>query len=176
LPFSITATGWNSGGTGFWLSFPFLLASHAMLIAGFVRHAQRTNIRTSNPNQPVWGRNVYPFGIALLLVVTVVLGFFGWGGALQIGNWLPGAIVAASSVGLLWLTPRLRILNPVRAHWVRPTSVSWLDWAYTALWNLYRQLGRLSNAFTSLLEGESGIMWTLLFLVLFMTVFARRNP
>jgi hypothetical protein len=176
LPFSITATGWNSGGTGFWLSFPFLLASHAMLIAGYVRHAQRTTIRNSNPNQPVWGKNVYPFGIAFLLAVTVVLGFFGWNGSRQIGNWLPAVIVAASTVGLLWLTPRLRILNPVRAHWVRPTTASWLDWAYTALWHFYRQLGRVSNTFTGLLEGESGIMWTLLFLVLFMTVFARRTP
>ncbi|HET8707931.1 MAG TPA: hypothetical protein VFM46_16630, partial [Pseudomonadales bacterium] len=59
LPFSITATGWNSGGTGFWLSIPFLILSHAMLIAGFIRHAQRTSIRTSNPNQPIWGKNVY---------------------------------------------------------------------------------------------------------------------
>lgn len=176
LPLSITATGWNTSGAGFWLSFPFLLVSHAMLIAGFLRHAQRTNIRTSNPNQPVWGKNIYPFGIALLLVVTMLLGFFGWDGALQIGNWLPSVIVAAGTIGLLWLTPRLRILNPVRAHWVRPTSASWLDWMYTGLWNLYRQLGRMSNGFTSLLEGESGILWTLLFLVLFMTVFARRTP
>lgn len=176
LPFSITATGWNSGGTGFWLSFPFLLVTHAMLMAGFVRHAQRTNIRSSNPNQPVWAKNVYPFGIGLLLVITVVLGFFGWDGALQLGNWLPGVIAAAATAGLLWLTPRLRILNPVRAHWVRPTSASWLDWVYAGLWNLYRQLGRVSSTFTSLLEGESGIMWTLLFLVLFMTVFAHRNP
>jgi hypothetical protein len=41
---------------------------------------------------------------------------------------------------------------------------------------LYRRLGRLSNAFIGLLEGESGIMWTLLFLVLFITVFMQRAP
>ncbi len=176
LPFSLTATGWNSGGTGFWLSFPFLILSHAMLIAGFIRHAQRTNIRTSNPNQPIWGKNVYPIGIVFLLLVTVAMGLVGWNGTLQFGNIIVGVIVSLLSVGLLWLTPRLRILNPVRAHWVRPTQASWLDWIYQALWNLYRQLGRASNAFTTLLEGESGIMWTILFLVLFITVFTRRTP
>jgi hypothetical protein len=93
-----------------------------------------------------------------------------------LGNWLIGFIVSLLTFGLIWLTPRLRILNPVRAHWVRPANASWLDWAYQALWNIYRQVGRLSNAFTGLLEGESGIMWTLLFLVLFITVFARRTP
>jgi hypothetical protein len=64
----------------------------------------------------------------------------------------------------------------VRAHWVQPTNTSWLDWLYRAFWNLYRQLGRVSHAFTNLLEGESGIMWTLLFLVLFITVFTQRTP
>jgi hypothetical protein len=176
LPFSVTATGWNSGGTGFWLALPFLMVSHAMLIAGFLRHAQRTNIRTSNENQPIWGKNVYPFGIMILLLVMLLMGFFGWDGSLRLGNWLIGLIVAGLAVGLVWLTPRLRILNPVRAHWVRPAGTSWFDWGYQALWNLYRQVGRLSNAFTGLLEGESGIMWTLLFLVLFITVFTRRNP
>jgi hypothetical protein len=112
----------------------------------------------------------------LLLLVTIALGLVGWNGTLQFGNLFAGIIVSLLTVGLLWLTPRLRILNPVRAHWVRPTQASWLDWIYETLWNVYRLLRRLSNAFTTLLEGESGIMWTILFLVLFITVFTRRNP
>jgi hypothetical protein len=76
----------------------------------------------------------------------------------------------------MWLTPRLRILNPVRAHWVRPTNTSWLDWVYQALWYVYRQLGRASNVISTVLEGESGVMWTLLVLVLFVSFFAQRNP
>ena len=47
LPLSLTASGWVSGGTGFWLSFPFLLLAHAMLIAGYIRHSQRTITRVS---------------------------------------------------------------------------------------------------------------------------------
>jgi hypothetical protein len=176
LPFSLTASGWVSGGTGFWLSFPFLLLSHAMLIAGYIRHSQRTMTRGISEGQQLWARNVYPIGIMLLLIMTVLLGLFGWSGALQIGNVFAAVLACLLAVGLLWLTPRARILNPVRAHWVRPASASWLDWAYEGLWNLYRQLGRLSNAFIGLLEGESGIMWTLLFLVLFMTIFMQRTP
>ncbi|HJS17874.1 MAG TPA: hypothetical protein VJ785_03950 [Anaerolineales bacterium] len=176
LPFSLTASGWVSGGTGFWPAVPFLMLSHAMLIAGYVRHAQRTLTRSPNEDQPIWAKNVYPVGIMLLLLSTIFLGLFGWAGALQIGNLFFALIVPILTFGLLWLTPRLRILNPVRAHWVRPANESWLDWTYQELWNLYRQIGRASNAFTNLLEGESGIMWTLLFLVLFMTVFTQRTP
>lgn len=176
LPFSLSAAGWNSGGLNFWIALPFLLVSHAMLIAGFIRHSQRTVTHISNEDQPIWARNVYPIGIFLLLLMVIMLGLFGWDGTLQFGNWIMGLIASILTVGLLWLTPRLRILNPVRAHWVRPANASWLDWGYQTLWGIYRQLGRLSNAFTNMLEGESGIMWTLLFLALFISLFNQRTP
>jgi hypothetical protein len=179
LPFSLTATGWNSGlippllG---WLAWPFLIVAHAMLVAGFVRHSLRTTTRISSEDQPIWAKNVYPAGISLLLLITIVLGLYGWNGTLQFGNWFVAVLTTILMIGLLWLSPRLRILNPVRAHWVRPTNVSWIDWGYQALWNIYRQLGRVSNVISNVLEGESGVMWTLLVLVLFVSFFAQRNP
>jgi hypothetical protein len=179
LPFSLTATGWNSGAPipllG-WLAWPFLIAAHAMLIGGFIRHSQRSTIRARNEDQPVWGKNIYPIGISILLLTTILLGLFGWRGALQVGNWFVAALVSLLTLALLWLTPRMRILNPVRAHWVRPAGASWLDWGYQLLWNIYYRLGRVSNTVSNMLEGESGIMWTLLFLALFISFFSQRNP
>jgi hypothetical protein len=179
LPFSLTATGWKSGAPTPLLGWPawlFLIAAHAMLIAGFVRHSQRTATRVRNEDQPIWGKNVYPFGISVLLLTTILLGLFGWRGTLQFGNWFVSGLVSLLTLLLLWLSPRLRILNPVRAHWVRPASASWLDWSYQFLWNIYHQLGRVSNIISNMLEGESGIMWTLLFLTLFISFFSHRNP
>jgi hypothetical protein len=115
-------------------------------------------------------------GISILLLVTLLLGVFGWEGALRFGSWFVALLTSLLTIGLIWLTPRLRILNPVRAHWVRPTNVTWLEWGYQLLWNLYRQLGRVSNVISGVLEGESGVMWTLLFLVLFISFFAQGNP
>jgi len=179
LPFSLTATGWISGSPTFWLTWlvwPFLIFAHAMLIAGFVRHSQRMTARVSNEDQLIWSRNVYPIGISVLLITIIVLGLFGWSGTFQLGNWMAAALALLLTLILLWLSPRSRVLNPVRAHWVRPASASWLDWGYQALWYLYRQFGRLSSGISNVLEGESGIMWTLLFLVLFISFFAQRNP
>lgn len=179
LPFSLTATGWNSAGALpllSWAAWPFLIAAHAMLIAGFIRQSQRTITRASNEDQPIWAKNVYPIGISLLLLMTILLGLFGWSGSLRLGNWVVAILAVALTLGLVWLTPRLRILNPVRAHWVRPASASWLDRGYQALWNLYRQLGRVSTLISNVLEGESGIMWTLVFLALFISFFTKRNP
>jgi hypothetical protein len=179
LPFSLTATGWNSGAPipllG-WLAWPFLIVAHAMLIAGFIRHSQRSTIRARNEDQPVWGKNIYPIGISVLLLTTVLLGLFGWSGTRQVGNWFVAILVSLLTLSLLWLTPRMRVLNPVRAHWVRPANASWLDWGYRFLWNIYSRLGRVSNTVSNMLEGESGIMWTLLFLALFISFFSQRNP
>ena len=130
----------------------------------------------SSDDQQIWAKNVYPIGISLLLLIILLLGIFGWEGTLQLGNWFVAALTSGLIAGLMWLTPRLRILNPVRAHWVRPANASWLDQVYQALWYVYRQLGRASNVISTVLEGESGVMWTLLVLVLFVSFFAQRNP
>ena len=176
LPFSLTATGWNTSGENFWFAWPFLILTQAMLMAGFIRHTLRINTHVSYDNQPIWARNVYPIGIILVLLTSLLLGFVGWDGALKLGAWFAGLFASLLSLGLIWLTPRVRILNPVRAHWVRPSNPSWLDWGYQTLWSIYRQLGRLSDVFTTVLEGESGIMWTLLFLALFISFFTQRIP
>jgi len=177
LPFSLTATGWNSGGESFFLAWIPLIIAHAMLLAGFIRHIQRSSTsRDRYEDQPIWAKNIYPIGISLILLTIILLSLFGWDGSLQPGNWIVGLIASLLTFGLVWFTPRLRILNPVRAHWVRPSNPSWLDWGYQGLWNLYHQLGRLSNMFTNLLEGESGIMWTLLFLALFISYFTQGTP
>ena len=102
--------------------------------------------------------------------------WFGWDGSLKFGNVIAGLSASALTFGLIWFTPRIRILNPVRAHWVRPTNLTWLDGLYQTAWNVYRLLGRWSNIFSNILEGDSGIMWTLLFLVLFITFFTQRIP
>ena len=176
LPFSLTAAGWVSAGWRFWYALPILLAAHAMLITGLVRHIQRASTRTIFDTQTFWARNVYPIGVMLLLLTMLGLALVGWGGALQFGNLLLGLSASLLAVGLLWLTPRLRILNPVRAHWVRPASPAWLDWIYQAVWSGYYQLSRLGNVLSALLEGESGIMWTLLFLALFISFFTQGGP
>jgi hypothetical protein len=179
LPFSLTATGWNSGVPNSlltWLAWPLLVVAHAMLIAGFIRHSQRMTTRVSNEGQPIWAKNVYPIGISLLLLTTILLGLFGWSGTLQLGNLFVGIPVVLLALGLLTLTQRLRVLSPVRAHWVRPVNPSWLDWTYQTLGGLYRQLSRVSDGVSSVLEGEGGIMWTLLFLALFISFFTKRNP
>lgn len=181
LPFSPSARGWESSTESGWAVFimwPALLLAQSMLMTGFIRHV--THPAASNELDPerAWARNLYPVGIGLPLAALVLLGLFGWDGARALGL-LPAALTAgAFTLTLLWLTPRLRWLNPVRAHWVRPqeSPTSRLDTFYESLWNIYRALGRFLESITAALEGDSGILWSLLFLVLFISLLTPKTP
>lgn len=172
LPFSLTASAWL-GSLGFFI--PFVIVAQALLMAGFVRQALRSARRTSLDSQPGWANKIYPAGIFLLVTFQLLLGFFGWDGALQVGAWLQALITSLLAFGLVWATPRLRVLNPVRAHWVSATT-SGIGNVYSSFWVIYRILNRISQAITVTLEGEGGMMWTLLFLILFISFLTQGTP
>ncbi|HRQ23972.1 MAG TPA: hypothetical protein PLF42_11155, partial [Anaerolineales bacterium] len=71
-----------------------------------------------------------------------------------------------------WASRRFRVFNPVRAHWVASTGER-LNSLYQWLWSLYRGSARIAQTVTQTLEGEGGIMWTLLFLALFVSLLAQ---
>jgi hypothetical protein len=176
LPFSLTATGWNGSGGILDFGLPVFLVAQALLIAGFVRHAMRPSARASLRSQPAWTRSVYPAGILLLLLIPLLLGLWGWQGAMQVGTLFPGAAASLLALVLLWAVPRFRVLNPVPAHWLQPSQDSPFEGLFDSLPALYRWLGGFSQTVSDVLEGEAGLMWTLLFLVLFIVLIVRRTP
>ena len=176
LPFSLTATGWLSPASSFWPIWPFLLIAQALLLAGYLRHAMRGTLRASFQKLDRASQYLYLIGIGFPLTTLILLGFWGWDGALKIGNW-PVALVGTLLSGtVIWFAPRVRALTPPSAHWVRPTATSWTDWFFRGLWALYRVIGRISNSFSTILEGDGGFMWTLLFMVLFISLIIQGNP
>ncbi len=169
LPFSLTAAAWIGN---FWLFLPFGIAAQALMLAGFVRHVRRSTGREPLDAQPGWARAAYAGGILLLVGIQLMLGFFGWDGAWQIGAWWGAVAASLLTLGLVWATPRFRIFNPPRAHWLKamPPFPSAFG---QAGWSLYRSLARISEEVNRALEGEGGVLWTLLFLILFISILAR---
>jgi len=176
LPISMTATGWGSALASFWPVWPFLLIAQALLLAGYLRHATRPTLRANLETLDRAAQYLYPLGIGIVLVAIILLGLWGWEGAFRVGAWLP-ALLGVSLGGMaIWLAPRLRVMTPIRAHWVRPAATTWMDWFFRGMWGLYRQFGRLSNIFSAILEGDGGFMWTILFMVLFISLIAQGAP
>jgi len=172
LPFSLTAGAWT-GNIG--LFIPFIIIAQTLLIAGFVRHSMRSTDREELNIEQRWVGFVFPSGIILLLALQLFLGLAGWDGARQIGAWLQAIIGSILTLGLVWAIPRLRIFSPLRAHWVTSPS-SRMNNLYQGFWSVYRTLARISQSINQALEGEGGVMWALLFIVLFVSILTQGAP
>lgn len=171
LPMTLTATGWESNVSqpwGFWL---ILLPAHALLLAGFYRHAQRAD-KTNFKRQNKYTRLIYPLGIAIMLFSIILLGFWGWGGAASIGTWLFGLGIILLTALLIWLRPRIRSLNPLQAHWLKPETERSRNLFYNSFWAFYQFFRNLSKQITNILESDGGILWALLFMILFASLLA----
>jgi hypothetical protein len=179
LPFTLTAVTWDGTASldvWFW---PFMVVGQSLLAIGFVRHLWRTS-ESALENMPRWAQSAYPLGLFVLLAAISLLGLWGWSGAFQVGLWPVGAAVAI--VTLVALAAWWRILrfdtageDAGRPELTQTESESHLarilEWLASLVWGFYRSLRRLVDFFSGLLEGDGGLLWTLLALILLLIWF-----
>jgi hypothetical protein len=170
LPYSLTATGWLSKGQAsllFWIPF---LPAQALLLAGFFRHSLSVG-ETSLESQLPWVKGIYPLGLILLTLIQILLGLWGWEGARQIGIWWAAVATLGLTALLVWLAikvlTRLTMPGAGSGRW---GNIFRLDWLYRAAWAIYRLLGQVSNVITSTLEGDGGVLWSFVILVLVLSL------
>jgi hypothetical protein len=176
LPFSLTASGWLGTVPISWVFWILLVPVQALMLAGYVSGLRRSS-EDSLENQPNWARSIYPAGLVLPLLSGLSLGLFGWEGARQIGV-LPVALAATLLGGALgwffWRIPGLRrAVQPAVRSGERLASGSAYVFraASAAIWGLYRTLGMFGSAVARTLEGDGGLLWTMVILVLFLSLF-----
>lgn len=178
LPFTLTASTWQGGAPLEWLFWPFLLAGQVMLAGGFVRHLWRKG-ETELSSLPRWAQSAYPFGLLVLAATMILSGLWGWRGALQVGLWPAGlavALILAIGLAAWWRISKLSAISDnLNQRPVVRDSVSHLargmEGFALALWAVYRFLRRLIDFFSELLEGDGGLLWTVLVLVLLLIWF-----
>ncbi len=153
-----------------------LLASQALLFAGYIRYSLRVS------NKPVkmenWAWALYIWGLVLLVLATLIITWWPrWNGQnpLQqppslLESW-PG-IAIMLLVGLIFFFWRGRYGIPARFLISLRKRLSF-GWLYRLIWRLLR-LGRyVMQWFNTLLEGQAGILWAFLLLVLLLTLFSQ---
>jgi hypothetical protein len=130
-----------------------------------------------------WARLVYPLSLIIVIQVIIALGLVGWPGSLTLGLWWPplmSNLLVAAITFLAWRygssSPKIHLPNNSNlakvSNWIflRLEPVFRLDWIYLTVWRINDLLGRILGAFSSILEGEGGILWTILLLVLFISL------
>jgi hypothetical protein len=169
LPYSMNASAWQASNHYSWLFSLPAIPAQAFLMTGFFRHCLHPG-ETSLESQEKWGKLIYPAGLSLLASVAILLGLWGWEGAKTIGLWWWAIIVIVLAVGFTFLAQRfIRRYFPgtVSGEWTRIFSLGRLYKVFSSLYNFFN---RLSDIVTSSLEGEGGLLWSLLLLVLIISI------
>ncbi len=176
LPYAPTWEGARLYGSIPWILLtPFLLA-HVLIVLGYVRFA----LHHHKPDYQLepWAWVLYLLGLTLLPVMHFGLGWTIRSNTLLRPNW--GSMAAwggVLAVGLATLAARYlprRLPLPAR---VMPAlqGVLSLSWLYGIIWWVYRAVGKLLAAISLILEGEGGVLWALLMLILLISVMAQRG-
>jgi hypothetical protein len=174
MPFTITASSWQTGNSvsSFFL-LPFLPAQ-ALLIAGFFRHTLHPG-ETSLESQAKWVRGIYPAGLLTLVSVALLLGFWGWIGARTIGLWWLALLVILLTAGFAVLGLKVLPHLPSSKFSYQLTRLFQIKWPYAVLSWIFNLARRFAGIITSSLEGEGGLLWTFLLLVLIFSILATRS-
>jgi hypothetical protein len=168
LPFSLTATGWPEDLSRIWMTLIFLIPLQSLLTAGYIRTIALEE-KENLDNQPRWVNVFYPMGLVSLALSGLVLGITGWEGASQLGGWIPAAIGAVLTIIITFVLVRIPIPPPLDSSLLK-RPVAWAGIFITLWWGLYRMLRRLLDILTTTFEGDGGVLWTILFLIVFVSI------
>ena len=182
LPYTPAASGWAGLlGDGFNLWTVFFIIAHGLMVLGYLEHALKPGGEAGALE--AWARLVFPLGLILIIQSIVALGLIGWPGAFTPGVWWFGLVSNGLILVALVLIRRFGVSAPYfqlptssklrkAADWVFPRvePVFRLEWLYRAVWQVYNFVGKFLKFFSSILEGGGGILWTVLILVLLISL------
>lgn len=177
LPFTPSAVGWEgiiiSGG---FLRNVVIILAVSFIILGYLRHATYTDTLISQKERWIW--ITYPLGL-LILIITQWLIFLVSDLEWYLPGILPGSIVAfLLPIIFHFLIQKFfqksdyadflkKILTPIGDVIVRILSFNWL---YSLLWSILGLIQRLINLISNVLEGQGGVIWVIVFLVMIITL------
>lgn len=182
LPFTLAAGGWG-GLLGKKINFTSLgmVLAHSFLMMGYLRHILEDSSSVTGLEKHA--RYTYPLGLVILLEMIILLGFIAWPRVMTVGVW-PAAL---ASWGLLLLGMFMRRVLGIRQAMedlprklpgyrlftrVLQTlgKVLSLNWVYRALQGLYQRISVPLSFMRELLEGEGGVLWSLVFVVVLLVL------
>lgn len=156
-----------------------------VLLFGMIRKVLRKPALSEGQERIVY--LTYPLSILLLIISYLVLGIFGWPGSMGIGSWravLTGVGIAI--IGMIIyrvLSSKINgILEQVRYFLQTNPNIKRLigeklkfSWVSSIMKWMINNIAKAVNWFTFLLEGERGLLWGIVFLVLIVMIISGGN-
>jgi hypothetical protein len=184
LPYTPVSSGWSGllGAPVDWRSTPFILA-----IAFFLTGSLKLAIGTPEPERRIEGlaRFAYPAGMIVLLIMPWLI-ILNSTNEEPLQDWWAGFLTFALLL-VLTIVFRDQVFEGAAFKW--PATGFWKtfvklfegslkaiqqDWLITIFNRLTGWLGGLTRVITGIMEGDGGVLWVLLLLVLFAALIS--NP
>jgi hypothetical protein len=144
--------------------------AHIALLIGYLRHSRRQTEPLVGVER--WVQVIYPLGLIMLPVTYILSAIFSpeVPGTAAPPFWPIILSVGIAGVGgiLYWK----KVVLPTRVFDLLDSVFS-LRWLYPVLAWLYQFAGRVAREVSLLLEGEGGVLWALVVLVLLVSILAQ---
>ncbi len=157
--------------------------SLALLLLGYLRHT--LSLADSMEGREPWSKLVYPLGLGVLPVTHFALGWLNLPDLKEIPlvAWLAGLVVLAIACLAWWWNERDPFTLPGEqtfrgsfawgaSFWGQLLSFNWI---YRFAWSLYHQVSQILVFLNALQEGEGGLLWAFLLLLLIFSLAFSRN-
>jgi hypothetical protein len=168
LPFTATWSGLTLFSSPFRISLILYFLSIIFLIAGYARHA--TQLRAEPSGLERWIRVIYPLGLVALPVTQLVVGWLYRPdiGDIPITGWVISLLIVVIAIlGFLWQRRSAAVPGGLVSGVYSLMSFKWMS---SMLDSAFNQLTRILNFSSNVLEGEGGILWVMLSIVLFLAI------
>lgn len=171
LPFTLTASVWEGALPLPFVFLPLFGLAHVLFAAGYLRNILRAE-GADFAQLPNWSQTAYSLGMGMLLLTMLLGSLWGWPGSLTLGNWWVGLVVFLLTGVVLFASSRLKLPQfglpkLLRTRRGRPLRLpSMLNILIRIFSFFYQMIGSLTIYISDLLEGDGGLLWTLLLLIL----------
>ena len=155
------------------LALAILLLAQALFLLGYIRHAFRQQPAPQGTERWIWLN--YSWGLAFLPLAAFLILWLSAASPLAPGwpelkaSWPAFVASAVAAAGGILYWRGLRIPRQIAAPLKRLPS---LDWVLRPLEGLFALFSRVTTFINLILEGEGGVLWTLLLLTLLFTLLA----
>lgn len=149
-----------------------IVVTQSLLIIGYIRHLAQPGEGLVGVERWVWV--IYPAGLIIILAGYGVITWWGLTeGVLLTGLYLiPNIVAGILCIGFcgIWVYIYRRGFSIPDRMVELIRKVFSLGWLYRFLWEVFQTLRRLVNTLTFVLEGQGGILWALVLLLLLLAL------
>lgn len=170
LPFSLTDSVWVNHTE---LSNLFLVPhifGYSLILAGYFRHAFMRHGDIDITHEPRWVQVIYPVGLSILFIISLTISFWYWLQTRTIAQWWIGTItIILSTIFYFIFYKRMKNSNIFKLP-KRKISTNIIP---NIFWSIYRFIRQIITLLSSILEGDGGMLWSIVLLVLFISIISQ---